>query len=177
MYNIVFWPMQHFACSVHAVHLPWTVCTECAQGCMHQNTMFYMFLYLKFYFWILKPIFLKIWQSFWEIKIFFLPSVPTISFSVILHNLKFLAESTKHSFSKWLFLICFIPLWDWLLIEPKWIFSPPSTLSLRTLNSPDWTPNSQNWILLCPNLSIVVLQGVDFMVLFLYKILGKTEQG
>ena len=72
MFKIAFWPMQPSARSLHAVHNRCKACTECAEGWMGQNTVLNMFLFLKYFFWIFKPILVHIWELFWK-KYFFLP--------------------------------------------------------------------------------------------------------
>ena len=62
-----------------AVHQLWTVCMERAVGCMGQNAILNMFLFLKYFFGFFKPSLVKIWELFWK-KYFILPRVPPLVF-------------------------------------------------------------------------------------------------
>ena len=56
MFKNVIWPMQPCERSVHADLLLSKACTERAQGCMGQNPILNMFLFLNYFSGIVKPI-------------------------------------------------------------------------------------------------------------------------
>ena len=87
MSKIAFWPIKPSACSVHAVHNRCKACTERAEGCIGQNAILNMFLFLKYFSGFFKPSLVKIWELFWK-EYFFLPRVPPFGRRCI-HFLKY----------------------------------------------------------------------------------------
>ena len=101
MFKIGFWPMQPCARSVHALLSRRSACTERSQGCMGQNTFLNMYLFLKYFCGIFKPILELIWELFWK-KYFFLPRVPPLVFERS-KNIKSAWQGVKTFFSHFFF--------------------------------------------------------------------------